>query len=209
MLPLHLFLGHVVADHAFTNNAKIRTYRGSKLLGHIVWSFFAILAFTFDVFLRSKLGITLLVGFFIVHASLDVLRVKAYPNGKLLNLIELIGLTSALVFNLFGTKLLSKSYLSNEFVLYLLGMSAVSVGVTYFFRNFYPKDEFMSDIDGISERLAVFIFLLASKPLFVFLSLVIALFYRLIFVKKFDHTWWISPASGFLVSLAWRFILYR
>jgi len=209
VLALHLFLGHVVADHAFTNNAKIRTYKGSKLFGHILWSFFAILTFTFDVFLYSKLGTALLFGFFAIHALLDVLRVKVYPRGTPLHLVELAGLASAFIFNVMGMNLLNRSYLSNEFVLYLLGMSAVSVGVTYFFRNFYPKDEFMSDIDGISERLAVFIFLLASKPLFVFLSLVIALFYRLIFVKKFDHTWWISPASGLLISLAWRFMLYR
>lgn len=209
MLPLHLFLGHVVADHAFTNNAKIRTYKGAKLFGHILWSFFAILAFTFDVFLRSKLGIVLLIGFSFVHAILDVLRVKVYPDRRLLNLVELAGLVLAFIFNSIGVGLLKSSYLSNEFVLYLLGMSAVSVGVTYFFRNFYPKDEFLPDIDGISERLAVFIFLLASKPLFVFLSLVIALFYRLIFVKKFDHTWWISPLSGLLISLVWRLMLYR
>ncbi|MGB9789770.1 MAG: hypothetical protein ACPLTP_03955 [Thermotoga caldifontis] len=208
MLPLHLFLGHVVADHAFTNNAKIRTYRGSKLLGHIIWSLFAILAFTFDTFLRSRLGTVLLIAFFTVHALLDIVRVKVYPKGNLLNLVELVGLASALVFNIVGVRLLKGSYLSNEFVLYLLGMSVVSTGVTYFFRNFYPKDEFMSDIEGISERLAVFIFLLASKPLFVFLSLLIALFYRLIFVKRFDHTWWISPVSGLLISFAWRLMLY-
>ncbi len=209
MLPLHLFLGHVVADHAFTNNAKIRTYKGSKLVGHILWSFFAILAFTFDVFLYSKLGILILALFFIIHAVLDVLRVKLYPKKRLLDLVEASGLGFAFFFNMLGAKLLNNSYLSNEFVMYLLGMSVVSVGITYFFRNFYPKDEFMSDIEGISERLAVFIFLLASKPLFVFLSLVIAFFYRLIFAKKPNHTWWISPLSGLLISLVWRLILYQ
>lgn len=209
MLPLHLFLGHVVADHAFTNNAKIRTYKGSRLVGHILWSFFAILAFTFDVFLYSKLGILILTLFFIVHAVLDVLRVKLYPKKRLLDLVEASGLVFAFFFNMLGAKLLNNSYLSNEFVMYLLGMSVVSVGITYFFRNFYPKDEFMSDIEGISERLAVFIFLLASKPLFVFLSLVIAFFYRLIFAKKPNHTWWISPLSGLLISLVWRLILYQ
>lgn len=209
MLPLHLFLGHVVADHAFTNNAKIRTYKGSKLVGHILWSFFAVLAFTFDVFLYSRLGILILTLFFIVHAVLDVLRVKLYHKKRFLDLVEASGLGFAFFFNMLGVKLLNNSYLSNEFVMYLLGMSVVSVGVTYFFRNFYPKDEFMSDIDGISERLAVFIFLLAPKPLFVFLSLMIAFFYRLIFVKKLNHTWWISPLSGLLISLLWRMILYQ
>ncbi|MEN3007940.1 hypothetical protein [Pseudothermotoga sp.] len=209
MLPLHLFLGHVVADHAFTNNAKIRTYRGSKLIGHILWSFFAILAFTFDVFLYSKLGILIIAVFFTIHAVLDVLRVKLYPKKRLLDLVEVLGLGLAFFFNMLGSRLLSSSYLSSEFVLYLLGMSSVSVGITYFFRNFYPKDEFMSDIDGISERLAVFVFLMASKPLFVFLSLVIAFLYRLIFIKRPNHTWWISPMSGLLISLAWRFMLYQ
>lgn len=209
MLALNILLGHVVADHAFTNNAKIRTYSGGKLAGHIAWSVLAILAFTFDTLLKSFTGIAILVGFSFVHAVLDFLRVKWYrKNKRIVDLIELTGIAVALVVNLFSVRLLQNSYLSPEFIMYLMGMSVVSVGITYIFRNYYPAEEFLPDVDGISERLAIFVFVLASKPLLVVASIAIGLLYRLIFVKKVNHTWWISPASGVVLSLLWKWIIY-
>lgn len=210
MLPLNILLGHVVADHAFTNNAKIRTYSGNKLVGHIAWSILAILAFTFDTLLKSFTGIAILVGFSLFHAVLDVLRVKWYrKNKRVVDLIELIGIAVALIINLLFASLFQNSYLSPEFVQYLMGMSVVSVAITYIFRNYYPADEFLPDVDGISERLAIFVFTLASKPLLVMISIGLGLIYRLIFVKKVNHTWWISPASGIVLSLLWKWIIYR
>lgn len=209
MLPLNILLGHVVADHAFTNNAKIRTYSNGKLIGHIFWSILAILAFTFDTLLKSFVGILVLVGFSSVHAVLDVLRVKWYKkNKRIVDLVELVGIAVALVVNLLSVGSLRNSYLSPEFVMYLMGMSVVSVGITYVFRNYYPAEEFLPDVDGISERLAIFVFVLASEPLLVVVSIAIGLLYRLIFVKKVNHTWWISPASGLVLSFVWKWIIY-
>ncbi|MFN3283741.1 MAG: hypothetical protein ACK40Q_05850, partial [Pseudothermotoga sp.] len=209
MLGLNILLGHVVADHAFTNNAKIRTYSTNKLIGHIIWSVLAILAFTFDTLLKSFTGIVILVGFSSFHAVLDVLRVKWYQkNKKIVDLIELIGIVVALTINLIFASLLQNSYLSPEFVQYLMGMSVVSVGITYIFRNYYPGDEFLPDVDGISERLAIFVFTLASKPLLTLISIAVGLLYRLLFVKRVNHTWWISPVSGILLSLLWKWIIY-
>ncbi len=210
MEPLHFLLGHVVADHAFTNNAKIRRYSGVKLFGHIVWSIFAILAFTFDVVFASIKGLITFAILSAVHAVLDLLRVKYYKlNRKIVDLVELVGVVTALTVNVMSFEMLENSYLSREFVFYLLGMSVVSVGITYLFRNFYPGDENIHDVDGISERLAVFIFLIASKPLLVFMSISIAIVYRLIFVRKVDHTWWVSPVSGILISYLWKVLLFR
>lgn len=209
MLPLNILLGHVVADHAFTNNAKIRTYSGSKLVGHIAWSVLAILAFTFDTLLKSTIGIAIILIFSLVHAVLDVLRVKWYrKNKRIVDIIELTGIAVALVVNLIFAPLLRNSYLSPEFVLYLMGMSVVSVAITYIFRNYYPADEFLPDVDGISERLAIFVFILASKPLLAIASIGIGLLYRLLFVKKVNHTWWISPVSGVILSFIWKWIIY-
>jgi len=211
MLPLNVLLGHVVADHAFTNNAKIRTYSGTKLVGHIIWSALAILAFTFDTLLKSSRGIVILIAFLFFHSILDLLRVKWYreKKRKIVDLVELSGIVLAFIANLLCVGSLQSSYLSPEFVMYLMGMSVVSVGITYVFRNYYPADEFLPDVDGISERLAVFVFLLASKPLFVVASIVIAFLYRLIFVKKINHTWWISPVSAVAISFLWKWMLYR
>ncbi|HEY8542276.1 MAG TPA: hypothetical protein VIL29_07820, partial [Pseudothermotoga sp.] len=118
------------------------------------------------------------------------------------------GIAVALIVNLIFAPLLQNSYLSPEFVLYLMGMSVVSVAITYIFRNYYPADEFLPDVDGISERLAIFVFILASKPLLAIASIGIGLLYRLIFVKKVNHTWWISPVSGVILSLIWKWIIY-
>ncbi|AEH50970.1 hypothetical protein [Pseudothermotoga thermarum] len=209
-MAFHFLLGHIVADHAFTNNAKIRKYSGSKLVGHILWSILAILAFTFDVVFSSTKGMILFLVLAFVHAVLDILRVKYYPvSRRIVDVIEAAGIGFAFLINGISLKLLANSYLSAEFVFYLLGMSTVSVGVTYFFRNFYPGNENLADVDGISERLAIYIFLLASKPFYVFISIVVALIYRLLFVKKVDHTWWISPMSGIIISIIWRMALYR
>ncbi len=211
MMPLHLFLGHIVADHSFTNNYKIRNYRGMKLIGHILWSMFAILAFTFDTLLfKNAFTTSILFIFFAIHAVGDVLRVKFWRVGKkrAVDILELILLVIAFIFNALVVKYFRTSYLSSEFVFYLLGMSVVSVGVTYLFRNFYPGIEDLPDVDGISERLAVFVFMLAKKPLFVAISLALGLVWRIFRYKKVDPTWYLSPTLGFALSLLWYLAMY-
>jgi len=199
----------VVADHAFTNNEKIRKYKGLKLFGHIVWSFFAILAFCFDTIFNSLKGIVIFTSFFVLHTVVDILRVKYSKRRRIVDILELIALSGAFLSNLMIFDLLKSSYLSPEFVYYLLGMSVVSVGVTYIFRNFYPGVPEMSDIEGISERLAFFVFMLAGKFLFAFLSLVLGFLYRLWRIKKFDATWWMSPSLGVAISAVWYISLYH
>ena len=209
MAPWHFLLGHVVADHAFTNNEKIRKYKGLKLFGHIVWSFFAILAFCFDTIFNSLKGVVIFTSFFVLHTVVDILRVKYSKRRRIVDILELIALSGAFFCNLMIFDLLRSSYLSPEFVYYLLGMSVVSVGVTYIFRNFYPGVPEMSDIEGISERLAFFVFMLAGKFLFAFLSLVLGFLYRLWRIKKFDATWWMSPSLGVAISAVWYISLYH
>ena len=207
---LHFFFGHVVADHAFTNNYKIRTYKGWKLLGHMLWSAFAVLAFTFDVLLKTPKGITIFFIFIAIHSFGDYYRTKLYAAGKkrAIDWLELSMLGIAALFNALVANDLSHSYLSAQFVYYLMGMSVVSVGVTYFFRNFYPGKEDLPDVDGISERLAFFVFFLAGHPILAFASLGIGYIYRLFRYKKADPTWWLSPLLGAILSLVWRFTLY-
>ena len=210
MTNLHLVLGHVVADHSFTNNYKIRSYRGLKLIGHMAWSVFAILAFTFDTLLKSTLGAVVLISFMAVHVWGDFQRVRLYSMGKKreIDILELSLLLLAIVANWIVSKDLTGSYLTPEFVYYLMGMSVVSTAVTYFFRNFYPGKEDMSDIEGISERLAFFVFLLAGKTGFAYLSIALGFVYRLIRIRKYDPTWWMSPLFGITLSYIWKITLY-
>ncbi|PLV56857.1 hypothetical protein [Thermotoga sp. SG1] len=210
MFPFHLFLGHVVADHGFTNNAKIREYSGWKLIGHIIWSVFAILAFTFDVVLKSESGMVVFFVAVVVHLVGDSLRTYLHRKGKkrAIDLLELFLLVVFLILNFYIKDLFKSSYLTSEFVFYLLGMNAASVAITYFFRNLLPGDPKISDIEGISERLAFFVFLLAGKEIFAFLSLALGFLYRLWKFKKPDVRWWLSPVLGVVVSVLWNWMMY-
>ncbi|ACJ74855.1 membrane protein, putative [Thermosipho africanus TCF52B] len=202
---IHLFLGHYVADHGFTHNSKLRHLKGWKLIEHLIWSVFAILAFTFDTLLKD--APVILFTFIAIHLVLDFLRTKVKKE-SFYHLIEISGIILALIFNYSVYKYFYTSYLSREFVLYLLGMALVTTALSYFFRNFYPKDEMFEDLEGISERLAFFVFFLANKPFFAFLSLLLGFMYRLWKVKKFDHVWWISPAFAVVFSMIWKVIVF-
>ncbi len=210
MVNMHLVLGHVVADHAFTNNYKIRGYKGLKLMGHMAWSVFAILAFTFDRLLKNPFTLGVLFAFFAFHIFGDYYRVKLYKEGKKrkIDILELILLFGAIIANFLVHPYLKGSYLSSEFVYYLMGMSVVSVGVTYLFRNFYPGIEDLPDVDGISERLAVYVFMLAKKPLFVAVSLLLGLLWRYWKYRKPDPMWYLSPILGLALSFFWYVTLY-
>lgn len=202
---IHLFLGHYVADHGFTHNSKLRKLSGWKLIEHMIWSVFAILAFTFDTLLKN--APVILFTFIAIHLVLDVLRVKITKK-LYYHILELSGIVIALIFNFMVKKYFYMSYLSKEFALYILGMALVTTALTYFFRNFYPNDEMFEDLEGISERLAFFIFFLANKPFFAFLSLLLGFLYRLWKVKKFDHVWWISPLFAVIFSVIWKAIVF-
>ncbi|MBO8161243.1 MAG: hypothetical protein H0Z24_06360 [Thermosipho sp. (in: Bacteria)] len=202
---LHLFLGHYVADHGFTNNSKIRHLKGWKILEHMIWSVFAILAFTFDTLLFEVPFI--LFSFIGIHLVLDYLRIKSVKKWHY-HLIEIAGIIIALAFNYLVSGYFKTSYLSKEFVLYLLGMALVTTALSYFFRNFYPAKENFEDLEGISERLAFFVFLLAGKPYFAFISLILGLLYRIWKVKKFDHVWWISPLFAIIFSYWWKGFIF-
>ncbi|MCD6552227.1 hypothetical protein [Thermotoga sp.] len=210
MFPFHLFLGHVVADHGFTNNAKIREYTGWKLIGHMIWSVFAILAFTFDVVLKSPRGTIVFFVAVVVHLVGDVLRTYLHRRGKkrAIDLLELSLFVVFLILNFSIKDLFANSYLTSVFVFYLLGMNAVSVAITYLFRNFLPGDPKISDIEGISERLAFFVFLLAGRETLAFLSLVLGFLYRLWKFRRPDVRWWLSPALGVVISAIWNWMMY-
>ncbi|MDN5324294.1 MAG: hypothetical protein PWP02_4 [Thermosipho sp. (in: thermotogales)] len=202
---LHLFLGHYVADHGFTNNSKIRHLKGWKIIEHMIWSIFAILAFTFDTLLYELPVI--LFSFIAIHLVLDYLRIKVSKKFHY-HLIELSGILVALIFNYFVADYFKTSYLSKEFVLYILGMALVTTLLSYIFRNFYPGIEDFEDLEGISERLAFFVFFLANKPVFAFISLALGFLYRIWKIRKFDHVWWISPLYAVIFTILWKGLIF-
>ncbi|MFN3692153.1 MAG: hypothetical protein ACK4R7_04600, partial [Fervidobacterium sp.] len=97
---VHLFLGHVVADHGFTDNAKIRSYKGYKLIEHILWSVFALLVFTFDTLLKSTRGKIFLLSMIVVHIFGDIIRTKLKRSVEY-HILELSELLIAGILNFF------------------------------------------------------------------------------------------------------------
>ncbi|WP_372588999.1 hypothetical protein QQE94_06065 [Fervidobacterium pennivorans subsp. shakshaketiis] len=206
---IHLFLAHFVADHGFTDNAKIRYYKGYKLFEHIIWSIFALLAFTFDTLLKSTKGVTVLLIMMIIHVAGDIIRTKIQNSKMKLHILELSELIIALILNFLVADLFVYSFISKEFALYLLGMAVVTMAVTYVFKNFYPGDENYNDLDGISERLAFYVFFLGKSYWLAFLSLVLGFLYKLWKRERINiHTWWISPLSAIVITIIWKFLIF-
>jgi len=206
---VHLFLGHFIADHGFTDNAKIRYYKGYKLIEHILWSLFALLAFTFDTLLKTTKGRIVLILMMLIHVIGDIFRTKIRDDRMKLHILELLEMVIALVLNFIVAKDFVYSYISKEFAMYLLGMAVVTMAVTYFFKNFYPGNESYYDLDGISERLAFFVFFLGKSYLLAFVSLGLGFLFKLWKRRKeLSHTWWISPVLGIVITVIWRYLVF-
>ncbi|AMW32951.1 hypothetical protein SAMN04488510_1031 [Fervidobacterium changbaicum] len=206
---VHLFLAHFVADHGFTDNAKIRHYKGYKLIEHIIWSIFAFLAFTFDTLLKSTRGIVVLLTMIAIHVAGDIIRTKIQSDRMKLHILELSELVVALILNFLVADLFVYSYISKEFALYLLGMAVVTMAVTYVFKNFYPGDENYNDLDGISERLAFYVFFLGKSYWLAILSLALGFLYKFWKRERTNlYTWWISPLSAIVITVIWKMLIF-
>ena len=213
-MTLHFLLGYLVSDHTFVNNYKLDKMKKNRMLLHFVWVFIFYLFFTFDVVFKSGLGIFLFVLAIGFNIAIDLLR-KRYKNP----ILEISALAFYIVLSLVSTSMFLTSFISPEFSWYLIGMILATVGVTYFIRRFKIIDPVKSDSVGISERLALFIFVFAQKIEFVIITVVVALLYRLIFSSIFSgkgkkewvadnkKEWAISPVAGLIVSYMWFFIM--
>ena len=205
MLALHLFLAHSVADYSFTNPMKLYGERSPlTILKHTVWFILVFLAFTFDTVFSSGFGMVLFAGSLILHFCVDFLRISK----KNVWWVEVFSWFSFLVLGIISSTFFSGSYITPPFAMYLVGMVVVSVIPTQIFRmiGWIPKID--SQSEGISERLAIFIFILALNWLLALVSIGCAVLYRLIFKKKNHPLWLISPSLGFAVSLLFRWIIY-
>ena len=201
-MTLHFLLGYLVSDHAFVNNYKLDKMDKNKMLIHFIWVFLFYLAFTFDVIFKSGLGViffVLAIGF---NIAIDLLR-KRYKNP----ILEISALAFYIVLSLVSSSMFVVSFISPEFSWYLVGMILATVGVTYFVRRFKIIDPSKSDSVGISERLALFIFVFAQKIEFVIIAVVAGFLYRLIFSRDNKKEWIISPVAGLVISYIWFFIM--
>ncbi|WP_129408396.1 hypothetical protein [Marinitoga lauensis] len=201
MIPLHGFLSNFIADHAFSNVYSEKLKEKNNLITHIVWSIIAILAFTFDT-LNSPIGIVAFLVLIAYHVFIDIYRTKGTNFKK-----ELLYLVIALIINLVFYKAYTHSYISNEFIYYLIGMMLATSFGSFIERTYNIIDPQIKDTAGASERLAIYIFLSKIKIEWVLVAILAGVLYRFFIVKEKSKEWIFSPVYGVIVSSIWILIM--
>jgi hypothetical protein len=205
MLGLHLFLAHAVADYSFSNPMKMYGMKSpASIAKHSLWFVLVFLAFTFDTVFASGFGIVVFFCCLALHFFIDFLRISK----RNVWLVECASWGAFLIIGLLSSSFFSNSYITPAFAMYLTGMVVVSVIPTQIFRMLNWINPMDNESEGISERLAIFIFLVAQNWLLVGISVACALVYRIIFKKRFDRVWWISPLLAIGIALIFRWIIY-
>ena len=206
MFYLNYFLAHTVADYAFTNPMKLYGERRfGELIKHIIWVILVFLAFSFDVAFTNPLNVVGFIIALILHFNFDFSRIKKYNPWT----VELSSILAFLIYSFAYSKQFSNSFITSYFSMYLIGMICVSVIPTQFMRMTKIIDPLENESEGISERLAMYIFICAGNYLFALAALLIAFVYRLIVKKKFDTTWWLSPLIGFTLPWFFKILIFR
>ncbi|KLO23360.1 MULTISPECIES: hypothetical protein [unclassified Marinitoga] len=201
MIPLHGFLSHFVADHAFSNVYSEKLKSKNNLTTHIAWSIISILAFTFDS-LKNPFGIIAFLVLITYHIFIDIYRIKGTNLKR-----EILYLIGALIINLIFYKVYMNSYISNEFIYYLIGMMVATSFGSFIERTYNIIDKQIKDTAGASERLAIYIFLSKFKIEWVLISIFAGLLYRFFIVKQKSKEWIFSPVYGVIISSIWLLIM--
>jgi len=170
-----------------------------ELIKHLIWFVLVFLAFSFDVVFTNPFSTVIFVVALILHSIIDFLRLRKFNPW----MVELTSLFSFLLLSIIFSGQFANSFITSYFSLYLIGMIFVSVIPTQFMRMTKVIDPLENESEGISERLAMYIFICAGNYLFALAAVIIALVYRLIVKKQFDTTWWLSPLIG--LTLPWFF----
>ncbi|MFW6262853.1 MAG: hypothetical protein ACOC34_02355, partial [Thermotogota bacterium] len=186
MFYLNYFLAHTVADYAFTNPMKLYGERRfTELIKHLIWVILVFLAFSFDIIFTSPFNIVVFIIALMIHFHFDFFRIKKFNPWT----VELSSMVAFLLYAFAFSKQFTNSFITSYFSFYLIGMLCVSVIPTQIMRMSKLIDPLENESEGISERLAMFIFICAGQYLFAGAVLLIALVYRLIVKKKVETTW--------------------
>lgn len=200
MFYLNYFLAHTVSDYAFTNPMKLYgEKRVTELLKHTIWFVLVFLAFSFDVVFSNPLNIVIFISALILHAIIDFLRYRKFNPW----MVESLSVITFLLYSFIFSSRFVNSFITSYFSLYLIGMVCVSVIPTQIMRMSKLIEPLENESEGISERLAMYIFICAGQYLFAVAAVLVALVYRLVVRKKVDRTWWLSPLIG--LTLPWFF----
>lgn len=203
MFPINIFLSHFVSDYAFTNVYSEKFLDKSDYYKHIIWFLLVFLAFNFDML--NGWAALVVTGSLLLHAGIDIYRIKKQKANFYMELIFLgiFFLISYIFRNLF-----LNSFLSNVFQLYIVGMVVATSFGSFLFRTFNVLKKEEKDTIGASERLAMFIFILAQQYLWVLIAIGAGIAYKLLFVKEKNFKEMIfSPTYAIIISLLWLILM--
>jgi len=175
-----------------------------EIIKHCIWFVLVFMAFSFDVAFSSTLNGVIFASALALHFLIDFLRFRKINPW----IVESCSIVSFLLLSILFSHLFVNSYISSYFSMYLIGMISVSVIPTQFMRMTKVVDPMENESEGISERLAMYVFICAGNYLFALTAILIALVYRLIVKKQFDKTWWLSPLIGGVVPWFFKFIIF-
>ena len=205
MLSLNFFLAHVVSDYSFSNPMKLYGNKDVKELSkHFLWTALFFLAFSFDVVFSSASTVFIFVFAIILNVLIDYMRIRNINSW----IVESISLVLFLAYAMIFSYLFKNSFITPYFSMYLIGMICVSVIPTQIMRMTGIIDKMEAESEGISERLAMYVFICAGKPLFALIIPVIAFLYRKFVIKDFDKSWWLSPLIGFVIPWIFKFLIF-
>lgn len=203
MFSMTLFLSHFVSDFAFTNVYSDKFLEKSSYYKHLIWVLLVFLAFNFDMLTGWMLLIVSLS--ILLHIGIDLLRIK---NQNTNIYFEIIFLGAFLIWSYLFRSFFQDSFLSNVFQFYIVGMIVTTSFGSFLFRTFNLFEKEKKDTIGASERLAIFIFMMAQNYLWSIIAVGAGLAYKLIFVKEKNIKELIlSPTYAILVSLFWYLLM--
>ncbi|BBE31098.1 hypothetical protein OSSY52_12390 [Tepiditoga spiralis] len=200
MFQINLFLSHLISDFAFSDVYSKDFLDKKNYYKHMIWAAVVFFIFNFDT---NNLGKLFAVLAFLIHVALDFFRIK---KGSTL-LFETISSLSFLILSIPMNNYYLDSYISNPFQIYILGLLITTSIGSYIFRTFNILPKGKKDTTGTSERLAVFIFIMAHQYILALIAIIAGIIYKMLFEKRKDKEIIYSIIYGTALSFIWMLIM--
>lgn len=199
---LNIFLSHIISDFAFTNVYTEPFDSTKKYYKHLLWILAIFFLFNFEM-MRTIPGLIVLFSSIFAHVYFDFYRIKNKSNVK----FEVLVFLPFIFLSLISYFIMNDSYMSLTFQFYLLGiLMTTSIG-SYLFRTINILEKTKKDTTGGTERLVIFIFLMAGQYIWVLISALIGILYKYIIEKNKTKEIFFSPIYGIIISIIWLFLI--
>jgi len=200
MFQINLLLSHLISDFAFSDVYSKDFLDKKNYYKHMIWAAVVFFIFNFDT---TTFGKVFAVLAFLIHVGLDLFRIKKGSTIRFEITSSLLFLVLSLPMNTYYLD----SYISNPFQIYILGLLITTSIGSYIFRTFDILPKGKKDTTGTSERLAVFIFIMAHQYLLALVAIITGILYKIMFEKRKDKEVIYSVVYGIVLSFIWMLIM--